>query len=320
VTAAASAPGKILLAGEYAVLDGGEAVVMAVDRRARARVSDGATAPSRFLAAAAAAVKEELGSDRAAIAERAAVDSTALCDRDSGAKLGLGSSAAAVTAAVALALPPPGDRRLLHRLAHRAHAAAQGGTGSGADVAASVWGGVLLCRPADRAGDPLRVAPLALPRDLVLVPVWLGQPADTRIMVAAVSDFARRCPEVAQVLYRHIAQAAADLAAAMNARQAIDALHECGLRAAELGGKAGVEVATDAFQALDRRAAALGGAAKTTGAGGGDIALAAFQDPEAAEHFRADARSLGMNVLDLSVDPDGARLEPEPGDFGPRGG
>jgi phosphomevalonate kinase len=34
----ASAPGKLLLAGEYSVLEGGVAVVMAVDRRARARI------------------------------------------------------------------------------------------------------------------------------------------------------------------------------------------------------------------------------------------------------------------------------------------
>jgi phosphomevalonate kinase len=125
-----------------------------------------------------------------------------------------------------------------------------------------------------------------------------------------VSDFARRRREAAQGLYRHIAQAAADLAAAVTVQQAIDALHECGVRAAELGVEAGVEIATGSFQALNRCAAALGGAAKTTGAGGGDMALAAFPDSDSAEHFRADARSLGMKVLDLSVDPDGARLEP----------
>ena len=35
----ASAPGKVVLSGEYAVLDGAPAVCMAVDRRAIARVS-----------------------------------------------------------------------------------------------------------------------------------------------------------------------------------------------------------------------------------------------------------------------------------------
>ena len=36
-----SAPGKVILSGEYAVLDGAPAVVMAVDRRARVSVSAG---------------------------------------------------------------------------------------------------------------------------------------------------------------------------------------------------------------------------------------------------------------------------------------
>ncbi len=311
--ASSSAPGKILVAGEYAVLDGGEAVVMAVNRRARARLAEKDAAPSPFLAAAAAAVEAELGADRASLVERAAVDSAALCDDESGAKLGLGSSAAAVTAAVALALPPPGDRRLLHRLAHRAHTAAQGGTGSGADVAASVWGGVLVCRPSDREGDPPRIARLVLPADLVLVPVWLGQPADTRTLVAGVTAFAAREPSACAALYARIAGAAADLADALRAEQAIAALWQGSTAVADLGRAAGVAIVTDAHRRLDERAQALGGLAKPTGAGGGDIALGAFAGPAAAEQFRADARSLGMKVLDLSVDPDGARVEPAAG-------
>jgi phosphomevalonate kinase len=307
-----SAPGKIMLAGEYAVLDGGEALVMAVNRRAHARLGELPAEPSPFLAAAARVVKEELGGERANLVARAVVDSRALCD-DSGAKLGLGSSAAAITAAIALALPPPGDRKLLHRLAHRAHAAAQGGAGSGADVAASVWGGVLLCRPPDHAGDPLRVAPIALPADLVLVPVWLGRPADTRVLVAAMSDFARREPAASRELYARIAAAAADLAGALRASQAVTAVWAGGVAAGDLGRAAGVEVVSEGHRQLTERAEALGGAAKPTGAGGGDVALGAFTSPEAAEHFRADARALGMKVLDLSVDPDGARVEPESG-------
>ncbi|HEU5056758.1 MAG TPA: hypothetical protein VFU21_09530 [Kofleriaceae bacterium] len=309
---ASSAPGKIMLVGEYAVLEGGEAVVMAVNRRARAHLGDAPAALSPFLAAAARVVKDELGGEQANLVARAVVDSAALCD-ESGAKLGLGSSAAAITAAVALALPPPGDRKLLHRLAHRAHAAAQGGAGSGVDVAASVWGGVLVCRPPDRAGDPPRVAPLALPPDLVLVPVWLGRPADTRVLVSAMTDFARREPAACRELYARIARAAADLADALRASQAITAVWEGSVAAAELGRAAGVEVVTEAHRHLAERAEAVGGAAKPTGAGGGDVALGAFPGPEAAEHFRADARSLGMKVLDLSVDPDGARLEPGAG-------
>ena len=39
-TVVASAPGKIVLSGEYAVLAGAPAIVMAVDRRARVAIAD----------------------------------------------------------------------------------------------------------------------------------------------------------------------------------------------------------------------------------------------------------------------------------------
>ena len=42
-TVVASAPGKIIVCGEYAVLDGAPAICMAVDRRARASVSSSDT-------------------------------------------------------------------------------------------------------------------------------------------------------------------------------------------------------------------------------------------------------------------------------------
>ena len=38
-----SAPGKIIVAGEYAVLDGAPAICMAVDRRAHVNISSGDT-------------------------------------------------------------------------------------------------------------------------------------------------------------------------------------------------------------------------------------------------------------------------------------
>ena len=36
----ASAPGKVILCGEYAVLDGAPAICMAVDRRARVEITE----------------------------------------------------------------------------------------------------------------------------------------------------------------------------------------------------------------------------------------------------------------------------------------
>ena len=92
----ATAPGKLILTGEYAVLDGAPAIVIAVDRRAIARRNAIPRGSSPFLIA----VAEEIAARRGAAdpAARAAleisVDSTAFYNRAQ--KLGLGSSAAVV--------------------------------------------------------------------------------------------------------------------------------------------------------------------------------------------------------------------------------
>ncbi|HWM85324.1 MAG TPA: hypothetical protein VNO33_05785 [Kofleriaceae bacterium] len=316
-----SAPGKILLAGEYAVLEGGAAVVMAVNRRARAWFEPPATPPSPFLAAAARVLAAELGADSPAARAAASlrVDTGALA-AESGEKLGLGSSAAATVAGLAVCLGCDGtavDVALLHRLAHRAHGDAQAALdpaarGSGADVAASVRGGVLLLEPGKTGDAPPVATPLALPPALELVPVWTGQPADTRELVAAVKRLADRDRPAYSACLIPISDAAVALASACRAGaadRAVAAVAAGGLAVRDLGRAAGIELFLDSLQALAEQASELGGALKPTGAGGGDIALAAFTDPRAAQQFRAHAAGAGMPALDLRVDPRGAALE-----------
>jgi mevalonate kinase len=317
----ASAPGKLHLAGEYSVLEGGIAVVMAVDRRARAWIADGRQ-PSPFLDAAEAALAAALGpaSPPARAAARVQVDTTSM-RAATGEKLGLGSSAAATVAAMAACLGTTGslDRALLHRLAHRAHGHGQANLarstaarGSGADIAASVWGGLLLLEPVGRGAEPPAVTPLALPASLELVTVWTGQPADTRLLVAAIRALASREPATYMARIDAIAGAAASLVAACqsaSAPSAIDALTAGGVAVRELGAAAGVALFLDCHHALAERASLLGGALKPTGAAGGDVALAAFDGPDPAQQFRAHVESLGMHTVDLRVDAMGAVLD-----------
>ena len=92
-----SAPGKLILAGEYAVLRGGIAVVAAVRRRAVARVvpHDPGRVLSPFLDAAARVLESADAADAAALLRGSIeVDTSAL--HDGPTKLGLGSSAAAI--------------------------------------------------------------------------------------------------------------------------------------------------------------------------------------------------------------------------------
>ena len=385
----ASAPGKLMLCGEYAALEGGIAAVMAVDRRARAhlRAGEGRTGVSPFLAAARAALESELGAHSAAAraARRVDVDTSALC-APTGEKLGLGSSAAATTAALAACLGAPAagpwateggppasgagategrvgategrvgatearagategragpteggspagsteggsgaggflDRTRLHRLAHRAHAEAQaslpGATrGSGVDIAASVWGGVLAVMPPPAPGLPPGVRRLTLPPALDLVCVWTAQPADTRALVAGVTPLRTRDPATWRACLDELSAAASAFISACDhadAAAAVTALAAGAWAVGALGRAAQVPLETDLHRRLAALAEPLGGALKPTGAGGGDVALAGFAGPGQAEQFRADVAALGITVLDLGVDPRGAALEPSLG-------
>ena len=159
-----TAPGSVLLLGEYAVLwQGGLGVAAAVELRVRVRVipaldalridgTDGierfawssrpgnSGAPAGLLAAVVDACAGELG--RVPGPALVTVDSSALTG--GGRKLGLGSSAAVAVAVTSALLRADGHSAPLDtvfRTALRAHRAAQGGRGSGYDVAASTYGG-----------------------------------------------------------------------------------------------------------------------------------------------------------------------------------
>src|SRR5207302_7834013 len=99
----ATAPGKLILTGEYAVLDGEPALVIAVTRRAIATQTKGPRGSSPFLAAVADELAERGLRDAAERAMAIAVDSKAFYDAPRAGsapiKLGLGSSAAVTVAA-----------------------------------------------------------------------------------------------------------------------------------------------------------------------------------------------------------------------------
>jgi phosphomevalonate kinase len=297
-----------MLAGEYAVLDGGVAVVMAVDRRVRATL---APAPARQSPVLAALVAELAGDDAAADrARRVIADSRAL-QREDGTKLGLGSSAAVCVAAAALARPDAGLPALA-ALAHRAHRRSQGGRGSGADVAASVHGGVIAVDPDPDPDRPPRARPLTLPPALILVPVWTGRAAHTPGLVARVQAAGDRDPAGharATAAITAAARALVESCEAADAGAAVEALAAGATAVADLGRHAGVELETGRHRSLAAAARAAGGALKPTGAGAGDLAVAGFAEPGAAARFRDQLAGLGMAALELRVDPDGVKRE-----------
>ncbi len=299
------APGKAMLIGEYAVLDGGPAVVAAIDCYAVAQLLPAADAVSPFVAAAQAEAGAVLaGLGRAAPGGVPVVD-TAAFSLD-GRKLGLGSSAAATVAAVGAIFAAAGldlasaeSRRLVHATARRAHDSAQGVAGSGADVLASSLGGLRTLNDAASADAPLR-----LPSPMELRLVGTSRSASTAELIGRY----RVAGSAAAPTQQRMAQAARRFLTGCRAGAVPEVLAAVGDALAAflaLGAALDCELATAEHLAIAAAAEQVGGAAKPSGAGGGDLAVALLPDPDAAEKFTALLAKERLILLPLRLSEQG---------------
>ncbi|MBI4706001.1 MAG: hypothetical protein HY744_33325 [Deltaproteobacteria bacterium] len=302
----AAAPGKLVLSGAYSVLEGAPALVTAVSRYAVADTGRCANVVTDEVAAAIAA--GEL--DRAPW-----FDASALREEKragAGRKLGLGSSAAILVASLGAVWLERGTApaqlgKAVFVAALAAHRHAQGG-GSGIDVAASCYGGVLCCEMEPRSGR-LDVRPHGLPPGLVCE-VWAApESAATRDMLAAV----QRLRRARRALYRARIETAAEAArAAAQARRASDLVGALDLQfqaLAALGEAAGAAIAGPAYGELRALAAREGAAFGPSGAGGGDVSLFIGQRT-ASSRFRARARAAGLSPVSLRLGAEGVHPLP----------
>lgn len=322
----ASAPGKLFLMGEYAVLDGAPALLAAVDRRVQVRCA--ATPTGRWSLSAPnldlhdldlgidARAHDSDDSLRARLAVfRAvhAVSAAALGDRlppmqvhiDSGDfardghKLGLGSSAAVAAALCAAFSRAAGERLARAELAERAiaaHRRAQNGAGSGGDVATAVYGG-LLSYTRDREPIPRR-----WPQALAILAVVTGDGARTPDLVGRVRDYRDRAPAAYAQDMAALTALAHGAADCLNdtsrflglARDYFAALAQLDIRA-----QAGI-VSTQ-HERLARQVAAARGVFKTSGAGGGDVGLVFVRRGADEQRVRTALADSAAAVVDLAL-------------------
>ncbi|MGE5185056.1 MAG: hypothetical protein ACM31C_23470 [Acidobacteriota bacterium] len=255
------------------------------------------------------ALDEELAHRGLGSASDIVCDSSAMFE--GAQKLGLGSSAAVTVAATALALGSVDDRARVFDIASAAHLRAQGGVGSGADVAASVYGGAI-------SYTFQRVVPLGWPRGVTLVPFFTGAAANTRELVAEVKQ-ARAARQSAVDAALH-AIAMASIAAGSACAQHSAEIGATGVLAAlalaaratdQLAAATGVALVPPSVHAVRAVAARLGGTAKTTGAGGGDVAIAVIPATEDVTVLRRSIIESSCVPLELKLDQAGVDLRPD---------
>ena len=296
----ASAPGKLVLLGEYAVLDGARALVVAVDRRATAELEPAFGTTNRVTTRMPGeTVTESASGQPTGVGLVDALAASGVEPRwpawsltlDSSAffagqlKLGLGSSAAALVA-LAGAWWAAAGRSKRPELAElvACHRAFQHGAGSGIDVAAAWAGGALEC----------------------------SLSASTPGLVGQYRRWAEERPTAAAVLRQRMTDVAALGCAAVTEQDGtafVTAIAAYGQCLGALGDAIGADLVTSEHRAIGELAGEFGLAYKVSGAGGGDVGIACGIDRDALAAFSAAAKERDFRVVPLEVDETGLQVE-----------
>ncbi len=314
----ASAPGKLVLAGEYAVLAGAPAVVAAIDRRVTCRIrtrdAGGWAFESRGFEARSTHARDALpttpgdpGTLVRHVLERLCIDVRSLPEHldigidsrpcfHAGVKLGLGSSAAATVATAAAVADLASAEYTLAQLLD-IHQDLQGGSGSGLDVAACHRGGVIRFQSGEAAA-------LHLPPELHYLFVHVGWSTATADLVGRFNAWrgSGHPPELRRLM--GLAEAVAEAGDAFLERLApyIEALEA-------LDRAAGIGILSEPHRQAGALARDHGLLYKPCGAGGGDMGIAIARDAQAIASFRRAVEQLGLLVVPGAIATSGARLK-----------
>ena len=341
------APGKLVLIGEYAVLEGAPAFAVAVVTRARVSLQPRESAECTLLISNDKSkfsfhwtpsgeldwVEPDVG-DRGMLLEATVVtlaefglmptdlpgielriDSESLysCAGDgTPLKLGLGSSAAvsvAVTGALyRLFTGEHAARSDLLEICLTGHRRFQGQLGSGIDVASALFGGVIVLEP--HSGSIPSVTPLTWPDGLFALPVWTGVPASTISMLAAADAFREDSPDCHRLhmnALQDIANAALAAWRANDSARLLAMIEEYRRELENYDNDSMIGIFSPPHRSLQQLIAARGAIYKPAGAGGGDCGVAFADDIETIVQLKSELQHQGFTYSDAELCAEGLR-------------
>lgn len=282
-----SAPGKLMLFGEHAVVYGYPCIVTAISERLEVSISkiDDISMDRRFVDAAVRAWGD---GKNYAFSIKSAFSGT----------YGFGSSAA-VTVATLKAMRPNAENRALFDAAYKVVLDVQG-IGSGFDVASSIYGGTLYFLSGGKTIDPLEI------QNLPLIVAYSGVKSSTVEMVKMVREKRNKYPDKVDRIFQAIGTLVNQAKKKMlegdweRVGKYMDFNQEY-LR--DLG------VSSEKLETLIGAAKNAGAwGAKLSGAGGGDCMIA-FVPPERQGVVKDAIMSAGGQVVAVHANAEGVRIE-----------
>lgn len=360
-------PGKLMIAGEYAVLSSGyPAIVTAVNRYITIKInpsssfilydsspelpigtwvlkSNGAligldAKEHTFMKAAITIAVSYLREKGIQISTFRLEIQNELNDSISGQKYGLGSSSASVVGVISAILAFHGieiekEQLLLYKLSCIAHLKTQG-NGSGADIAASVYGGFIcyyrydvewlihklsdsnlkLNDLVDMSWPGLSISRISLPTDISFIAGWTKHSVKTSPLVSKIETFQKENKKEYELFLEQSKAAVMEFIRSCDLNKGegiLQAIEKNRSALQYLGDISGLQLETKEITALCRIAQNYGWG-KFSGAGGGDCGIAFLMDEAKIEDLKQEWRKSGIIPLDLQSSKLGAtRFEKE---------
>jgi len=254
-------------------------------------------------------------------------------------KLGLGNSAAAIVVVHAairefhrLEIETIEDERTqLLKLSLLTHFAIQNMKGSGIDVIASVYGGIILYKTFDHAwllekienNFPLRTLteykwPDLMFEQLPIIPGlhlllgWTHKPVSTSSLIAQMQQFKNRQLGIYDEIISAIAKIVKDLTKGWKKGKKDRILTSIRMNEnylKKLGQNSGIPLETTELELLCRVANETGGAGKISGAGGGDCGIAICFDEKISHTILNKWQKAGITSTEVGIDFNGLQIE-----------
>ncbi len=327
----ASASGKIIFAGEYAVLEGAPSIVLATDKQIHVKFEERpqnllfrCVGGEKDVDVRASIEKGEIHFSKdfahhdflkrlvdhllqdgfyAKLLSRGweiTIDSTAFFDLDE--KLGIGSSAAIVVAFMKVLEQVAGrdlDTKSLWQKMQDAHTMAQNKKGSGADVATALLNQTCLFK--NKHGDFI-LEPLALPATVHVRFFWTGKGASTPALLKKL-DAWRACDEQGyQLIMGQMSQQMETIVSHLEQDRMLNDLNMFTSLLRQLDERALIGIFTQEHEDLWRLAQNYHDVVyKSCGAGGGDLGMAVSLNEKSILDFSNRANSYNVSLTSMNI-------------------